>query len=135
MQNFLGGKDFRAYINRVITQSGAIAGVLFVQPKCMTTRWYVYLYLSYEWNNAMHNRLYIFCNDYKKCKIDKPIVVYRFSGNVMKLRFKRHAYGKILTFFTPKYDFKINLMSYDKLYLTFVLLYITVLIKLVAKKN
>ena len=33
-------------------------------------------------------------------KINKPLVVNRFSGSVMKLRFKRHAYqyGRTLTF-------------------------------------
>ena len=39
-------------------------------------------------------------------KIDKPLVVYRFSGNGMKLRFKRLAYGKTLTFSGQKYDFR-----------------------------
>ena len=31
-------------------------------------------------------------------KIDKPLVVYAFSGNIMKSRFQGHAYGKSLTF-------------------------------------
>ena len=31
-------------------------------------------------------------------EINKQLVVCRFSGNVMKLRFLCHAYGKFLTF-------------------------------------
>ena len=45
--------------------------------------------------------------------MDEPLVVYRFSGKVMKC-FQRHAYGKTLQLLCQKYEFKIILMSYDK---------------------
>ena len=53
-------------------------------------------------------------SEIKPCnKIDKPPVVCRFSGYVMK-------YGKSLTVSRQKYDFKIILISYDRYNLTFV---------------
>ena len=60
----------------------------------------------------MTSRLEVFLTPSKK--IDKPLVVYRFSGNVMKWRFLCHTYGNTLTFSPQKYDFKIILMAYDK---------------------
>ena len=45
----------------------------------------------------------------------KPLVVYRFSGNVMKLRLFISRIWQNLFFLRQKYDFKITLMSYDKI--------------------
>ena len=42
-------------------------------------------------------------------KIDKPLVVYRFSVNLMTSHIWQNP-----NVFMPKYDFKIILMSYDK---------------------
>ena len=53
-------------------------------------------------------------------KIDKPLVVYRFSGNVMTSITTLHK-DKII-FFMPEMS-KVILMACDKLNLTFVLLY------------
>ena len=46
-------------------------------------------------------------------KICKPLVVYRFSGNVMTSMLCVHN-DKIITFFTREMGFKVILMSYDK---------------------
>ena len=48
-------------------------------------------------------------------KIDKPLVVYRFLGNIMtSITTLRTHNDKIITFLYKKGDFKIILMSYDK---------------------
>ena len=52
-------------------------------------------YLTYDFASECEITPYI--------KIDKPLVVYRFSGNVMKC----HTYCKTLTFSRQNYDFKI----------------------------
>ena len=47
-------------------------------------------------------------------KIDKPLVVYRFSGNVMTSITCWVHNDKIITFLLKKWDFKFIFMSYDK---------------------
>ena len=44
-------------------------------------------------------------------KLDKPLVVYRFLGNVMKLCFFTSCLWQIPNALGQKYDFKIILMS------------------------
>ena len=56
-------------------------------------------------------------------KIDKPLVVNRFYGNVMTSIITLRKRGQNVDVFTPQMRFLINLMSFDKLNLTFVLLY------------
>ena len=54
-------------------------------------------------------------SEVKPCnKIDKPLVVYRFSGNVMTSITRWVHNDKIITFLPQKLDFKVILMSYDK---------------------
>ena len=47
-------------------------------------------------------------------KIDKPLVVYRFTGNFMTSIYRCAHNDKILTFLRQKWDFKVFLTSYDK---------------------
>ena len=56
-------------------------------------------------------------------KIDKPLVVYRFSGNVMTSIITLRKRWQNIDVFTLKIRFLINLMSCDKTNLKFVLLY------------
>ena len=58
--------------------------------------------------------IYIICNN-----IDKPLMVYRFMGNVMTFITTLRHNDKIIAFQQQKCDF----MSYNKYNLTFALLY------------
>ena len=56
-------------------------------------------------------------------KIDKPLVVYRFSGNVMTSITTLRTYTQNINVSTSERDFKVILIAYDKKNLTFLLLY------------
>ena len=54
-------------------------------------------------------------SDITSCiKIDKPLVVYIFSGNVMTSITTLRTLRQILISFTPEMRFQFILMSYDK---------------------